>query len=82
VSAELDHPIPLRDRITIRLHLMMCSMCRRFTRQLKFLRSAALRVGNEQAWTFLCAEHGLSQAAKNRIKHYLLDFRDDIDETP
>lgn len=33
-SALVDGEIGLRERLTIRLHLLMCVHCRRFTRQL------------------------------------------------
>jgi hypothetical protein len=40
-SEAMDHPLPLGKRIGLRLHLWICRWCRRYGRQLKFLREAA-----------------------------------------
>jgi hypothetical protein len=40
-SESMDHKLPLSKMISLRFHLMMCSMCRRFSRQLEFIRRAA-----------------------------------------
>lgn len=45
-SRAMDQPIPWRERISLRFHLIMCVSCARFERQLHFLRSAAERVGS------------------------------------
>ncbi len=43
-SAMVDGELDLRERIAIRLHLLMCANCRRFVRQFKTLvDSLALR---------------------------------------
>lgn len=41
VSQALDRPLGLRERLAMRLHLMMCRGCRNFEKQLAFLRKAA-----------------------------------------
>ena len=36
-SEGLDHPLSLRQRIALRLHVSMCSACARYRRQLRAL---------------------------------------------
>lgn len=42
VSMALDKELNSRERFAVRLHLMMCSHCRNFQKQMQFLRKAAL----------------------------------------
>jgi predicted anti-sigma-YlaC factor YlaD len=42
VSQSLDQPLSLKNRFTLKFHLMMCSACHRFNRQMRQLRSAIL----------------------------------------
>lgn len=37
-SEMQDRPLGLRERVTRWIHMRMCSMCRRYERQLQFLR--------------------------------------------
>jgi predicted anti-sigma-YlaC factor YlaD len=41
LSQALDRTVTLRERLAMRLHLMMCRGCRNFEKQLTFLRRAA-----------------------------------------
>lgn len=38
-----DRPLSLMERISVRIHLMMCGACRRFEAQMDFLREALRR---------------------------------------
>lgn len=40
-SEVLDHPLRLGQRIGLRIHLVLCKWCRRYGKQIRFLRSAA-----------------------------------------
>ncbi len=40
VSQMQDTPVPLLQRIKLRLHLAICDGCTRFDRQMRFLRAA------------------------------------------
>jgi hypothetical protein len=44
VSGSLDCPPARSERFGLRLHLLCCSGCRRFDRQMEFLRSATARL--------------------------------------
>lgn len=48
VSESLDRKLPFRQRLGVRLHLMMCRLCSRFLKQMKFLREAAHRLGEAE----------------------------------
>ena len=41
LSQALDRPITFREKLTMRLHLMMCRGCRNFEKQLTFIRKAS-----------------------------------------
>jgi hypothetical protein len=46
MSQALDRRLSLRERLSLRLHLAICEGCRRFERQMAFLRSACRRFGD------------------------------------
>jgi predicted anti-sigma-YlaC factor YlaD len=48
-SAFLDSELGLRERLAIRLHLLMCVHCRRFRRQLQALVEAMSLRGQAEA---------------------------------
>lgn len=41
MSASLDQELPWSERVAFRLHAIGCGSCRRFFRQIRFLRAAA-----------------------------------------
>lgn len=43
VSKGLDTPLGIGERLSIKLHVMMCSRCRNFQSQTQFIRKAAHR---------------------------------------
>ncbi|MBM4220683.1 MAG: zf-HC2 domain-containing protein [Gammaproteobacteria bacterium] len=43
VSRSLDEELSWRQRIAVRLHLLICGACRRFVAQMGFIRRAARR---------------------------------------
>jgi len=46
ISESMDRKLPIYRRMGIRIHLMMCYLCRRYKKQLLFLRSV-LQAGGE-----------------------------------
>jgi len=40
-SEQMDHPLGWWQRLGLKVHLMLCTWCRRYGRQLRFLRSAS-----------------------------------------
>jgi hypothetical protein len=68
ISQGMDEAHPLRKRLSIRLHVAMCSWCRRYERQLRLLREGARRYADaEQNQAGPC----LSPEAKERLRAVL-----------
>jgi len=66
-SGALDRPLPPLQRLGLRIHLFLCVWCRRYGKQIRFLRSI---VRYEEHHSRLSAE-GLSPEARERIKRAL-----------
>ena len=67
-SDSLDRPLPLARRIGLRFHLLICTWCRRYLRQIAFLRQAVRtrpdRLADESEGPTAA---GLSPDARERI---------------
>jgi hypothetical protein len=44
-SRALDRRLPIRQRVALRLHLLMCDACTQFVRQLQLMRKALAQLG-------------------------------------
>ena len=68
VSESMEQDLPLRRRLEVRMHLMMCRLCSGFARQIRLLRRAARehpeRLGPQES----TPEAGLPEEARERIK--------------
>ena len=62
-SESMDRPLTLRERLSLHAHLAMCHLCRRFVRQIRFLRLAG---GKAQQSGF--ADIRLDDDSKERIR--------------
>jgi len=71
VSESMDRELPFRQRFSMRLHLLMCSLCSRFRRQLAFLREVAHAFGDGGEEGEQPANLQLSPQARARIKQIL-----------
>jgi hypothetical protein len=71
LSDAMDRPLSLRQRLDIKLHLMICTWCARYEKQLRFIRDVLHRQaeGLEHANPPLAAS--LSSDARERIKRAL-----------
>ena len=67
-SRSLDGVLPIRVRIGMRIHMLLCGWCRRYARQLSFLRRA-LRDEGHQAGD--CSQVRLPDEARQRVKALL-----------
>jgi hypothetical protein len=65
ISQSLDHPLPLRTRLAIKAHYLICAWCERYRDQLGFLREALKSCPEKGAEQM---RGGLSAEAKNRLK--------------
>ena len=67
-SEALDHKLPLRRRFGLRVHLLLCKWCRRYRKQVSFLRHAAHEHPDEMTEP---VPEKLSDEARERIRQKL-----------
>src|SRR5438876_1222509 len=67
-SEALDHELPLRQRLGLRIHLRLCKWCQRYGQQIKFLRSVAHECEHEEQ---KLPPQTLSAEGRERIKQRL-----------
>lgn len=71
VSESLDHKLPLRKRIGVRVHLFMCAVCCHYRQQMLALRKVIrLHHQTEESGKSTCEEI-LPEIAKERIRQAL-----------
>ena len=71
VSESLDRPLPLRQRVAVRLHILFCKLCDRYRRHLFFIRDALRRHPERLEGHEGPSSRLLSPEARERIKHRL-----------
>jgi len=72
LSKQQDGPIPLRVRVGLRFHLVMCKLCRVYHKQLRWISSFASQLGDVNTLDAVPSEP-LSPECKERIKRSLAD---------
>lgn len=72
ISLAMDQDLPPVERWAVRLHAISCRSCRRFRKQLQFLRQA-LKHDAEAAPHTVSADQTLSQQARSRIAKAISD---------
>jgi len=68
VSQSYDAKLTWRQRLGVRLHLLVCEACRRFERQMQFLRRAGRAFSDRQRDG---VSGSLSPSARERIRNSL-----------
>ena len=71
-SKALDSPITWRQRWGMRLHLLVCRLCRRYVQNLDFLNRALRRTSNGNQPCF-STQQKLSEQAREKIQRALQD---------
>jgi hypothetical protein len=69
-AEALDHPLSLPQRLGLRLHLLLCKWCRRYGKQIRFLRQAVHERSDE---VNEASPRTLSPEARERLKRSLRD---------
>lgn len=70
----LDRPLPFGQRLAVRFHVLICVWCRRYLRQIAFLRQAVRRRPDTLAEGEPSPDRpGLSPEARERIRRSLRD---------
>src|SRR5579864_3529458 len=73
-SQGIDRKLPLSLRLKMRLHLVICAWCQRYSKQLKFLRKTAPHLDQRLGEL---PSRGLSADARQRILRQLQDVKAD-----
>ena len=60
-SKQQDTPLPFKQRMQLKIHLMMCKFCNRYLKQLNFLKTAIQRIDHH-------SPHPLPDESRNRIR--------------
>lgn len=68
MSASLDQQLPWSERVAFRLHAVGCGSCRRFFRQIRFLRTAAEQQCRAPNDTTGDDSNALPPAARQRLE--------------
>ncbi len=71
VSESLDRDLSGPERLALLVHFLMCVLCRRFARQVRFVRDALRRHPDRLEGQDLLSPPGLSTEARDRIKRNL-----------
>ena len=74
ISEGMDRPLPIWNRVGLRLHVLICTWCERYRRQLIFIRRAI----RQQPDRLLGQEPsaGLSPEARERFKRAIRQQQD------
>jgi hypothetical protein len=67
-SAALDGKLSLRERLGLRIHLVLCTWCRRYGKQIRFVQTATREHAGEKQ---VLPQRTLSDEARERIKQRL-----------
>jgi hypothetical protein len=71
LSESMDASLPIGKRIGVRFHLLICTFCLRYKRQLLLIRETARRLAASEDAHVLTAGELLSEGAKERIRKSL-----------
>ncbi len=66
-SEAQDHALPMRQRMELRMHILMCAACRAYERQIIFIDSV-FRLRARHGKPDLPTSEGLDAAARERIR--------------
>ena len=72
-SMGLDTTLPRSHRVAIGLHYIYCTACRRYRRQIKFIRQALKRLDADALPDESLTELSLPAASRDRLKRFIDD---------
>ena len=75
LSESLEHPLPFRRRLGLKMHLLMCRFCRRYARQVRAIESVARSYARRVEDPDRPASGSLTQDARERLKAALRKSR-------
>jgi len=72
ISRSMDEKLPLKIRMGIKFHLMMCHLCLNYKNQLNLIRKAILKLESVEEPDFVITR--LPDQARQKIKEHLNKF--------
>ncbi len=72
VSQSRDRHLSRRERMAILLHLMLCKLCRRYQRQMRFIQKISDRLAGAETPLI----RPLDEAARERIRKKLAEHKE------
>ena len=78
VSESLDRKLSLRERLSVKIHLLMCKACQRMAQQMELLRAASRRYGSIEESDSRSEQETLSKEASARILERLRHAEHDL----
>lgn len=76
-SESLDRTLSVRERLAVKLHLLMCSACQRVATQMELLRTVARHIRSAEDAEPDSEQGTLSTEARARIRERLRTAGDD-----
>jgi hypothetical protein len=73
-SEAMDRTLPLMRRISVKIHLMMCKFCRRYLRQVRFIREILQLAPEEMKDAPESTAIRLSSDARVRIREAMRNY--------
>ena len=73
-SEALHRPLALPQRVGLRIHLLLCNWCRRYGKNVRFLKGVVDDSPAEEHWDH---SHALSPDARERMKQKLVTHAQD-----
>ncbi len=71
LSKSMEEPLSIWTRMSLRFHLMMCVLCRRYAKQIRALEQMARGLSDRAERDDAAAIEGLSPDAKKRLRSAL-----------
>jgi hypothetical protein len=72
-SRAMDEDISLKERVGLKMHLLVCKWCRRYSKQVNLIRDIVRRQASRVESTESQTDLNLSPGARNRIEKILKD---------
>ncbi len=74
VSDSMDRKLPIRQRMAVKMHLLMCKFCSRYSQQLLFIRKAIHHYSSKMDDAELpSTTMSLSTEVRQRIKRLIAE---------
>jgi hypothetical protein len=67
-STAMDHDLPRSHRVAVSFHCLYCKACRRYRRQIRFMRAALWALVSDAPLARILPDVSLSPEARDRLR--------------